>query len=186
MNDQEIIALYWNRDERAIPATAEAYGAYCYAIAHNILHLAQDAEECVNDTYLRAWNAIPPNRPRILSAFLGRITRNLALNRYHRDRAQKRGGGELELIYDELADCVSGRETVESQTDAQELAQAINVFLAARSAKHRKIFVRRYWYAERVADIAARMGMTETHVSVILHRERTALKTFLAERGFDL
>lgn len=186
MNDREIISLYWNRDERAIPATAEVYGAYCYTIAHNILALSQDAEECVNDTYLRAWNSIPPNRPRILSAFLGCITRNLALNRYHRDRAQKRGSGALELVFEELAECVSGRETVEQTMDAQELTKALNEFLAAQSAKHRKIFVRRYWYAERVTDIAERMGMTESHVSVILHRQRAALRTFLAERGFDL
>lgn len=186
MNDREIIELYWNRDERAIPATAEVYGAYCYAIAHNILALAQDAEECVNDTYLRAWNAIPPNRPRILSAFLGRITRNLALSRYHRDRAQKRGSGALELVFEELAECVSGRETVEQTMDAQELTKALNEFLAAERPKNRRIFIRRYWYAERVADIAKRMGMTESHVSVILHRQRAALRTFLAERGFDL
>ena len=186
MNDREIIELYWNRDERAIPETAHAYGAYCYTIAHNILREAQDAEECVNDTYLRAWNAIPPTRPRILSAFLGRITRNLALSRYHRDRAQKRGGKEPELVFEELADCVSGRETVEQSVDTQELTKALNDFLTARKPNHRRIFVLRYWYAERVSDIAKRLGMTENRVSVILHRERAALRTFLTERGFDL
>lgn len=186
MNDQEIIELYWNRDERAIPETAQVYGAYCRAIAHNILFDAQDAEECVNDTWLHTWNAIPPNRPRVFSAFLGRIIRNLALNRYQRSRAQKRGGSELNLVYEELAECVSGRESVEQTMDARELTQALNDFLAAQSPKHRKLFVRRYWYAERVADIAKQTGMTENHVSVILHRQRAALRVFLAERGFDL
>ena len=186
MNDQEIIALYWNRDERAIPETARVYGAYCRAIARSILSDAQDAEECVNDTWLHTWRAIPPNRPRIFSAFLGRITRNLALNRYQHSRAQKRSGSELDSVYEELAECVSGRETVEQIMDARELTQALNDFLAAQSPKNRTLFVRRYWYAERVADIAKQTGMTENHVSVILHRERAALRKFLAERGFDL
>lgn len=186
MTDSQIVQLYWDRDERAIPATADAYGSYCFTVAHNILNSTQDAEECVNDTWLHTWNAIPPQRPRILSSFLARITRNLALNLLRRDRAQKRGGGEIALVYEELAECVSGRDRVEQAISERELAQAINEFLGGLPARKRKIFVRRYWYAERVEVIAARMDMTENHASVTLHRLREDLKRFLVERGFDV
>ena len=184
MTDSQIVQLYWDRDERAIPATDEVYGPYCYTIAHNILQSPQDSEECVNDTYLHTWNAIPPQRPHSLSAFLGRITRNLALKVFHRDRAQKRGGPGLDLVYEELSECVSAREQVEQTVDAHELAAALNDFLAAQPAKKRKIFVRRYWYADSISDIAARMDMSESSVSVTLHRLRADLRAFLAERGF--
>lgn len=186
MDDQQIIALYWQRDERAIPATAETYGSYCFRIAHNILHERQDAEECLNDVWLRAWNNMPPHRPRFLSAFLGRITRNLALNMYSLKSAQKRGGGEAALVLDELAECVSGRETTEDLVSARALTEALNAFLAIMPPKKRKVFLRRYWYADSVSEIARTMGMTENQVSVLLHRQRAALKQFLTERGFDL
>ena len=186
MEDSQIVQLYWDRDERAIPATAEAYGAYCFTIAHNILQSPQDAEECVNDTYLHTWNAIPPQRPRILSAFLGRITRNLALHLFHRSRARKRGGGGLDLVYEELSECVSGADPVAQAFDARELADALNDFLAALPARKRRIFVRRYWYADSVGQIAARMDMTENSVSVTLYRLRAALRIFLEERGFTV
>ena len=186
MDDQQIITLYWQRDERAIPATAETYGSYCFRIAHNILHEPQDAEECLNDVWLRAWNTMPPHRPKFLSAFLGRITRNLALNMYSAKSAQKRGGGEIELVFEELEECVSGSESVEDVLAAQALGEALNAFLASMPAKKRKIFLRRYWYADSVAEIAGAMGMTENHVSVTLHRQRAALKLFLTEWGFDL
>ena len=184
MNDSQIVQLYWDRDERAIPETAEVYGAYCYTIAHNILQNPQDSEECVNDTYLHTWNAIPPQWPRSLSAFLGRITRNLALHIFHRDRAQKRGGAGLDLVYEELSECISAREQVEQAMEERELTAALNDFLAALPMKKRKIFVRRYWYADSISDIAARMDMSENSVSVTLHRLRADLRAFLAERGF--
>lgn len=186
MNDSQIVELYWQRDERAIPATAEVYGAYCYTIAHNILQSPQDSEECVNDTWLHTWNAIPPERPRRLAAFLGRITRNLALHVFHRDRAQKRGGAGLDLVYEELSECISAPEQVEQTMDARELTAALNDFLAALPVKKRKIFVRRYWYADSVSNIAARMDMTESSVSVTLHRLRAELRAFLSERGFQV
>ena len=113
MEDAKILLLYWNRDEQAIPATAEKYGSYCTTIARNILGNHEDAEECVNDTYLRAWNSMPPHRPAILSTFLGKIVRNLSLNRYHHNAAQKRGGGQAVIVLDELADIVSGKDDVE-------------------------------------------------------------------------
>lgn len=186
MEDSQLVQLFWDRDERAIPATAEVYGNYCFAVAHNILDSTQDAEECVNDTWLHAWNAIPPQRPKALSPFLARITRNLALHMLRRNRAKKRGGGEIELVFEELAECVSGRDWVEQAVDERELTRAINDFLAGLPAEKRKIFVRRYWYAERVATIAKGTGMTENRVSVTLHRLRAALRTFLEERGFRI
>ena len=184
MLDSQIVQLYWDRDERAIPETAAVYGGYCYTIAHNILGSTQDAEECVNDTWLHTWNSIPPHRPNILSPFLGRITRNLALHLFERNRAKKRGGSEIGLVFEELAECVSGSESAEQAADERELKQAINAFLAELPAKKRKIFVRRYWYADSIAQIAARMDMSETSISVTLYRLRAALRQYLEERGF--
>ena len=186
MEDEKIIELYWQRDERAIAATAGKYGPYCTAIARSILHSPRDEEECVSDTWLAAWNAMPPHRPNILSAFLGRLTRNLAFNRYTRDRAEKRGGAETELVLDELAEVVSGTEDTHSELERQELAREVNVFLNALSAKKRAIFLQRYWYAHSVGDIAARWGMKETAVSMTLHRLRRDLRQHLTERGFAL
>lgn len=184
MNDSQIVRLYWDRDERAIPATAESYGAYCFTIAYNILNSVEDSEECVNDTYLRTWNSIPPHRPSILRPFLGKITRNLALHLYQRDHAQKRGGGGLNIVFDELAECVAGQESVEQIVDERELIEALNGFLATLPVKKRKVFVRRYWYVDSIYQIAARMDMTENRVSVMLFRLRSELKQYLEERGF--
>lgn len=186
MEDEKIVQLYWQRDEQAIGVTEEKYGPYCTAIARRILHSRRDEEECVNDTWLAAWNAMPPHRPSVLSAFLGRLTRNLAFNRYTRDRAAKRGGGETELVLDELAEIVSGREDVCSEVERQELVRELNVFLSALSAKKRAIFLQRYWYAHSVGDIAARWGVKETAVSMTLHRLRRDLRQYLTERGFAL
>ena len=140
----------------------------------------------MNDTWLRAWNAMPPPRPGILSTFLGKITRNLSLNRYEKNRADKRGGGETPLVLDELAECVSGTDSTEQAADRRELVRAINAFLASLPPKKRRIFVCRYWYFDSVFAIAGRYGMTETHVSVTLHRLRTQLRDYLTERGFDI
>ena len=186
MEDEKIVQLYWQRDEQAIGVTEEKYGPYCTAIAHRILHSRRDEEECVNDTWLAAWNAMPPHRPNILSAFLGRLTRNLAFNRYTRNRADKRGGAETELVLHELAEIVSGREDVQGELERQELVRALNAFLNALSAKKRAIFLQRYWYAHSVGDIAARWGMKETAVSMMLHRLRRELRQHLTERGFAL
>ena len=186
MEDDKIIALYWQREESVISVTAEKYGPYCTAIAHSILRSRRDEEECVNDTWLAAWNAMPPHRPNILSAFLGRLTRNLAFNRYTRDRADKRGGAETELVLHELEEMVSGCEDVQSELERQELVRELNVFLDALSAKKRAIFLQRYWYAHSVGDIAERWGMKETAVSMTLHRLRRDLRQYLTERGFAL
>ena len=186
MEDAEIVQLYWDRNELAIPATAEKYGKYCRAIAGNILGSREDAEECVNDTYLRAWTSIPPSRPGLLSAYLGKITRNLALNRFRYYTAEKRGGGEVPLVLAEIAELVSDTDGVEQEMDRRALAEAVSAFLAQLPAERRRLFVRRYWYLDGVAHIAVRFGMTENQVSVTLSRLRAKLKNYLVERGFTL
>ncbi len=186
MEDERIVQLYWDRDEGAIPATAEKYGRYCGTVAGNILPSAQDVEECVNDTWLHAWNAMPPHRPQLLPAFLAKLTRNLAFNRWKRERAQKRGGGEVALALDELAECVSGRDSVEAELDRGELTAAIDDFLAALSGQQRREFLLRYWYAEPIAAVARREGRPETAVTKSLSRTRQKLRDYLTERGFDL
>lgn len=186
MEDSGIIALYWARDQEAIRATSEKYGAYCGSIAQNILGNRADAEECVNDTWLKAWDSMPPQRPAVLSAFLGRITRNLSLNRYHIRAAAKRGGGEAPLVLDELAEVVSGGESVEGALDRRELIRAIDRFLERLPPEKRSIFLCRYWYFDPVAEIAARFGRTENSVAVILSRLRQKLRRELLEGGFAL
>ena len=186
MEDFRIVELYWQRDADAIPATSEKYGGYCAAIARNILGNEEDTEECVNDTWLRAWNSMPPHRPNALAAFLGKITRNLSFNRYKQNRADKRGGGELPLVLEELGECVSGTDSVEGELDKKELLGAINVFLKGLTPEKRAVFVCRYWYADSVGDIAARVGMTESHVSMTLTRLRRSLHEYLTKEGFTL
>ena len=186
MEDSKIVQLYWERDERAISATAEKYGNYCRSIAHNILNNSEDARECVNDTYMRAWQAIPPHRPERLSTFLGKITRNLSLSRYQHDTRAKRGGGEAAAVFDEIAELVSDTDSVEQAVDYQELVDAINAFLDGLSSSRRDVFVRRYWYFDSIPQIAARFASTENRISVTLSRLRLALRKYLLERGFDL
>lgn len=186
MDDAKIVQLYLDRDEQAIPATADKYGNYCTSIARNILKNYEDAEECVNDTYLNTWNAIPPNRPKLLSAFLGKIVRNLAFNRYKYNTADKRGGGEIALVLDELAECVSAKDDVAKAYERKELVEAINDFLGTLPAQKRNIFVCRYWYTDSIADISARYDMTYAAVSMTLKRLRTKLHNYLLERGCDL
>lgn len=128
MDDGQIVQFYWDRDERAIPATADKYGNYCTSIAKNILGNPEDAEECVNDTYMRAWNSMPPHRPNVLSAFLGKITRNVSLNRYKQNTADKRGGGEVPAVLEEIAELVSDTDSVEQEVDRRELVKAIDAF----------------------------------------------------------
>ena len=186
MEDNEIIRLYWDRNEQAIKATSDKYGRYCKAIARNMLNCEEDAEECVNDTYLRAWSSMPTQWPAQLATFLGKITQNLAFNRYKYQRAGKRGGGEIALVLDELTDCVSDVDDVEEAIDRQELIKAIDSFVGNLSESRRRIFVRRYWYADSIAEIAKDCGMLEGTVSKALERTRKRLKVYLTERGFDI
>ncbi len=183
MKDNDIIQLYWDRNEQAIPATADKYGNYCASIARNILGNHEDAEECVNDTYWNAWNSMPPHRPNNLSAFLGKITRNLSFNKYKYTTAEKRRA-EVTFILDELAECISGDNTVEQTMEHQELVNAINSFARGLSQKKRNIFVRRYWYADAVSSIAKDYGMLQGSVSKMLERIRKELAVYLRERGF--
>ena len=186
MADAKIVQLYFDRNEQAIPATADKYGNYCKSIANNILGNHQDADECVNDTYLNTWNTIPPHRPKMLSTFLGKIVRNLSFNRYKHNTAGKRGGGELPTVLDELAGCVSGNDDVEQAYEYKELVKDINDFLSTLPVHKRNIFVCRYWYTDSVADIAARYNMSYSAVSMELTRLRTKFHNYLIGRGYEL
>lgn len=186
MEDSDIVALYWARDERALTETAAKFGAYCRKIAANILGSARDAEECENDTLLAAWNSMPKNRPARLAPYLGRITRNLALDRHEAASAQKRGGGQTPLVLDELAECVAAPDRVEDTFDAAETAALISEFLRGQPELTRNIFLRRYWYCDATADIAARYHLGESRVRVTLHRTRVKLAAYLQEKGVAL
>lgn len=186
MEDSRIVQLYWDRDQEAIPATSEKYGSYCGSIARNILGSREDAEECVNDTWLRAWNAIPPARPSPLRAFLGRITRNLSLDRFRAGRATKRGGGRMEVLLDELGQCLPAGGSVEGDFDARETAAVITRFLDGLPPVQRQMFLRRYWFGDGVDDIARRFAMREGTVKSGLHRLREKLRRVLEEEGVAL
>jgi RNA polymerase sigma-70 factor (ECF subfamily) len=183
MDDTAIVQLFWERSEQAIKEVAKKYSHFCMSIARNILGNPEDAEECVNDAYLSLWNAIPPKKPAVLPPFLGRITRNLALNRYKKNHAAKRGSGEFAIVLDELSEVIAGQETADSELYQEELLAAVNGFLTSLPPEKRKIFVCRYWYAESVKDIARRMNMTENNVSVTLNRLKNQLRTLLLEGG---
>jgi RNA polymerase sigma-70 factor (ECF subfamily) len=186
MDDQQIIDLYWARSENAISETAEKYGKYCHTIAYHILHNDEDSEECVNDTYLRAWEAMPPQRPHRLSAFLGKITRNLSLDRYKRLAAEKRGSGQVPLALDELLDCVPTGDSAEKTADDLALTESLNRFLGTLSVDARRIFLRRYWYLTPVKEIAAEASISESKVKMSLLRSRKELKKFLEKEGIAL
>lgn len=184
LEDGKIVEGLWQRREEALAACREKYGPLCTAIARNILGSREDAEECAGDTWLRAWQAIPPQRPRDLGAFLSRITRNLALNRLEARRAQKRGGGQGELALEELLECLPGGESPEGAAQAAELEGAVNRFLAALDRRSRVIFLRRYWYLEPLGDIARALGVTVGGVKASLHRTRKKLRAHLEQEGF--
>lgn len=181
MEDGEIIALYWQRSETALAATQRKYSKYCYAIAHNILQSHEDAQECVNDTLARAWGAIPPARPSALRTFLGKITRNLALNALEKAQAEKRGSGQAVLALSELEQCLAGKDEMPGEID--EITQMIDRFLARLDAAQRRVFVQRYWYARNLEDIANDCGMTVSKAKSILFRLRRKLKDELMKEG---
>jgi RNA polymerase sigma-70 factor (ECF subfamily) len=185
MDDQQIVDLYWQRDEKAIDQTQKKYGKYCHTIAYAILHSHEDAEECVNDTYLRAWGAIPPAKPGRLSTFLGKITRNLSLDRYEKNTAQKRSG-PVELVLDELSECIPDADSTLDPIDMIALGDAINAFLEGLPQKTRQIFLRRYWYMSPVRDIARDTVMSEGAVKVSLLRTRESFKAYLEKEGIVL
>lgn len=186
MEDSEIIGLYWQRSEQAVSATAEKYGGYCTAIAERILADPEDARECVNDTWFSAWSSIPPQKPERLGAYLGRIARNLSLNRAKARGAEKRGGGQRELALSELEECVPDPRGVEEAVEERELTQALDRFLRAQSLPRRNIFIRRYWYLVPVRELAVEYGMSESAMTSLLFRMRGKLKRFLEQEGIAL
>ena len=183
-NDAQIIDLYWNRDAQAISASMDRYGAYCFSIADGILNNAQDAEECVNDTWLKAWNAIPPTRPTVLKIFFAKITRHLSFDKYKAGKALKRGGGNIRLVLDELAECIADESDVEGQVDAKELGKVINQFVASLSEREQNLFVRRYFFSDPIKAIADRYGLSENAVHVTLSRIRKRLRSRLSKEGY--
>lgn len=184
MEDAQIVELYWQKNADAISETANKYGAYCFTIADNILHSTEDSEECVNDTWLHAWNAMPPQRPNVLRMFLAKITRNLSFNRFSARNVEKRGGGEIILVLDELGECLASGADTEATYEAKELRQCIRHFVRALPERDGNVLVRRYFFADTVADIAKRYALTESNVMVILSRTRKKLKAYLLKEGY--
>lgn len=186
MEDKQIVDLYWARSENAIKETANKYGSYCQYIAYNILYNVQDVEECVNDTYLKAWESIPPHCPECLSGFLGKITRNIAINRYKHYNAKKRGRGQLVLALEELNESIPAAGSVEEAADEQVVLEVLNAFLKELGVEARKIFMRRYWYLSSVKEIAADYSLGESKVKMSLLRSRKKLKEMLEKEGVYL
>ena len=183
MEDQKIIDLYFSRKEQAIQETDRKYGSFCYTIANRILKNAEDSKETVSDTYMSAWRAIPPQRPNILKAFLGKISRNLALNRWEAGNRVKRGGGQVPLVLEELQECLSQGPTPEQCYNAKELRQALRNFIDQLEDREKKVFICRYWYLESNAEVAHRFGLSESKTATMLCRTRKKLKAYLAQEG---
>lgn len=186
MDDKKIVCMFFERNESALREVSRKYGAYCTSIAQNILHNNEDAEECVNDTYMHVWNSIPPNKPTALGAFLGRITKNLALNRLESLQCEKRGGKDITVPFEELDEFISGNASVEGECELNEIVEEINAFLETLPAKKRMIFVARYWQCEKLSEIAECFGMAESSVASSLSRTCKKLKDYLIRKGFDV
>ena len=182
MTDREIIGLFFERSERAISEISKKHGSSVRRVAYNILGNLQDTEECVNDTWLAAWNSIPPQIPERLCAFVCRTARNLATKKFHSNTAAKRNS-QYDLALDELAECIPCTDTVESACAAKELSQAIGNFLDTLSYQDRFIFMRRYWFSDSYADISTLTGLTEKNISVRLTRIRNSLRNYLVKEG---
>ena len=184
MEDAVIIGLYWARDEGAIIASDEKYGALCRRLSQNILDSREDAEECVNDTWKRAWDTMPPQRPGSLRAYLAKITRNLSIDRWRAKRAEKRGGG-LDVLLDELEDCLPlpASPSAEELTEARETVRVIDRWLSDLSPADRTAFLRRYWYGQRVDQIAAQAGCSPNSMTKRLGRLRDGLRRCLEQEG---
>lgn len=185
MDDERIVGLFFRRDERAVEETAAKYGKYCYSIANNILANREDAQECVNDTYMDAWNSIPPHRPSSLALFLGKITRRISIDRWRRRSARKRGGGEMALVLDELYECIADSGDVEQEFEKRHLSEAINSFVKTLPKQEQKVFLCRYWYMDPIASISKRFGYSESKVKSMLYRTREKLRIRLREEGYE-
>jgi RNA polymerase sigma-70 factor (ECF subfamily) len=186
MQDDEIVSLYWKRDEAAISATEQKYGKYLSKIAYHILSDRGDVEESVNDTYLKAWNSIPPHKPSVLSTYLGKITRQTSIDIFRKRNSDKRKASEYAVSLSELEECVSTGDVTEQNADAHLLAESISRFLRTLSPEVSNIFVGRYYFMDSIQEIAAYYGMSQAKVKSMLHRTRIALKNYLEQEGFEI
>lgn len=185
MDDNKIIELYWERREDAIKETSLKYGGLCTHIAGNILSSHEDSEECVNDTYFALWNAIPSQKPSIFSAFIGRITRNLALKKYEYISAAKRNPAVV-TSFEELSDCVSGTDNVESEVESRQIENMISTFLWRQGEEKRNVFIRRYWYFDSIETICSSTGFSQSKVKSMLYEMRRKLRANLEREGIEL
>lgn len=183
MDDSQIVDLYFARNEQAIQETDSKYGGYCYSIAYNVLANQQDAEESVSDTYMTAWNSIPPKRPSLLGAFLGKITRHISIDRWRKINAYKRTGDEIQIALEELDEVAGHSETPEAVVSLAEITESINRFLTTLSQTERRVFLCRYWYLDSINDIAAKTGFSASKVASMLHRVRGKLRKQLLMEG---
>ena len=186
MKDAEIVELYWERNEAAIQQTEQKYGAYLSKVAYNILSDVEDSRECVNDTYLKAWNSMPPHKPNILSTYLGKITRQLSIDRYRKKNSVKRYASEYAVSLNELGDSFSDSNTPDQAFDAKKLDEAINAFLHTLPDNARNSFIGRYYFFDSLKDVAGYCGMSEAKTKSMLYRTRQSLKAYLVMEGFDL
>lgn len=186
MEDDRIIELYWEREEAAIRETEQKYGRYLLKIAQNVLADIEDSMESVNDTYLKAWKSMPPHRPAVLSAFLGKITRELSIDRFRRRHRQKRQASEYAVSLSELEECVTDGDTTGQTIELQLLAEAISKYLRSLSVEARSTFLGRYYYMDSIKEVAAYWGMSESKVKSMLHRTRMGLKVYLEQEGFQI
>lgn len=183
MEDEKIIELYFERNESAISETAEKYGNYLYKIAFNILSDKEDSEESVNDTYMSAWNTIPPEKPNVFSAFLSKITRYISLNRYRAKKTEKRGGGEIDVAFEEIEQCVPDKSDIYDEIETKELAKMISDYLKNLPETERKIFVCRYYYLDSLSDISKQFGFSQSKIASMLHRTRKKILSHLEKEG---
>lgn len=183
MEDKEIVELYWRRDERAITETASKYGKYCGSIAVNILQSPEDTEESLNDTWMNAWNSMPPHRPEVLPSFLGKITRYICLKKWRERHSQKRGGGEVALAFEELSESIPDGKSIDASLQAEELARLLDAFLSGLPETERSVFVCRYWYLDSILDISRQFGFGQSKVKTMLWRTRTKLMSQLKKEG---
>lgn len=186
MDDRSIVELFLDRSEEAIIQTNLKYGRYCHRIAYNVLGNDEDSEECVNDALMRTWNSIPPNEPTSFSSFIGKITRNLALDKLRQQNSGKRGGGEVALALDELADCISDRDELSRREDSAEITAALNSFLETLNSVERGVFMHRYWMMDPIADIAQMYDISVSNTTTMLFRIRAKLKKHLMKEGIPL
>lgn len=186
MDDSEIVGLFWDRNETALSATERKHGNRCRKVAENILGSRQDAEDCVNDAYLKLWELIPPNRPKVLGTYLCKLVRNTAIDMLKGKYADKRGRGRAALVFDELAEMIPDKSSVEDTYEGKALLESIEEFLKLEPVRERRIFILRYWYGCRVSEIAKHFGARKNTISVILNRTRERLKKHLEKEGYDL